>query len=221
MGKVNQSVNFKIAMTGAFGALSVVLAFTPIGYITIPGTFISITIMHIPAILATLTAGLIPGMGVGLIFGLSSLIRTATQGGGTNPFFMNPLVSVLPRMLYPIFAWAIFKLLDMIPRMPKVISGAVAGAFGTFFHTVLVMTAIYALYGEMLLSGMAQTLAKFGFEMVKLTPFKGWLAVLGCTFATNGIWEIIGAVVLTVAVMGSIYAVANKKSKLTKLDDEE
>ena len=220
MGKVNRSLNYKIAMTGVFGALSVVLAITPIGFIQIPGTFISITIMHIPAILAACTAGLVPGIGVGLVFGLTSLIRTAMSGGGANPFFLNPLVSVLPRMLFPVVVWAVYKALDLIPHMPRAVSGAVSAAFGTFCHTLFVMGAIYIFYGQTLLGGMAQTFARFGFAL-DLTAFKGFIAVMACTLLTNGLWEIAGAAVLTAAVLGPLYAVQNKKSKLTKLEESE
>ena len=47
--KTNQSLNYKLALTGIFSALSIVLAVTPIGYINIG--FIAITIMHVPVIL--------------------------------------------------------------------------------------------------------------------------------------------------------------------------
>ncbi|MBR3550144.1 MAG: ECF transporter S component, partial [Treponema sp.] len=96
MEKTNRSINYKIALTGVFGALSVVLSFTPLGYIQIG--LLAITIMHIPVILAVILAGLVPGVSVGLIFGLSSLIRAAQTG---SPFFINPLCSVLPRMIFP------------------------------------------------------------------------------------------------------------------------
>lgn len=220
MPTTNRSLNYKIAMTGVFSALSVVLALTPVGYIQIPGTFISITIMHIPAILAAITAGLGPGIAVGAVFGITSLIRTA-MSGGANPFFVNPAVSVLPRMLFPIAAWAIFKAFNAIPKMPKVISGAFSAAIGTFVHTALVMFAIYAFYGSMLIEGMAQTFEKFGFAGWNLTGFNGYAAIMACTLLTNGFFEIIAAVIICVVVLGSIYAVVNRKSKITKLSEAE
>ena len=247
MPTTNSSLNYKIAMTGVFSALSVVLALTPVGYIQIPGTFISITIMHIPAILAAITAGLGPGIAVGAVFGITSLIRTA-MSGGANPFFVNPAVSVLPRMLFPIAAWAIFKAFNAIPKMPKVISGAFSAAIGTFVHTALVMFAIYAFYGSMLIEGMAQTFEKFGFAVDYISIiFRIHLAIrnsetyfgqgikanfieshtinpliiMDCTFYTKGFFEIIAAVIICVVVLGSIYAVANRKSKITKLSEAE
>ncbi len=220
MPKTNASLNFKIAMTGVFAALSVVLALTPIGYIVIPGTFISITIMHVPAILAALTAGLGPGISVGFVFGLTSLIRAAVNGGGSNPFFLNPLVSVLPRMIFPIAAWVIFKIFNSIPKMPKAVSAAFASAAGTFVNTALVMLAIYLFYGQTLISGMTETFEKFGFNILDLSGFKGYYAIMACTLLTNGFFEIIAAMIICIAVVTSIYAIKNKKSKITRLEEE-
>ena len=74
MKNENNSMNYKIAMAGAFSALSIILSFTPLGYIQL-GNAIQITLMHIPVILATLLAGLIPGLATGFVFGVSSLVK--------------------------------------------------------------------------------------------------------------------------------------------------
>lgn len=215
--KVNRSLNYKIAVTGIFGALSLVLMFTHLGYISIGG-FIAITIMHIPAILATILAGLIPGLGVGLIFGVTSLIQAVISGGGSNPFFLNPMVSIVPRLMIPVVTFFINKLFNAIPKMPRVISGTIASAFGTLTNTVCVMGAIYIFYANDLLVGMTETLSKMGFAVEGLSGVKGYLVILGATLLTNGLWEIVGAVILTAAILGSIYLVENKKSKLSKMD---
>ena len=75
--KDNKSLNFEVAVTGIFGALCIVLSVTPFGFIQIGP--LALTIMHIPVIAATVLGGLIPGVGVGLVFGISSLIRTLIQ----------------------------------------------------------------------------------------------------------------------------------------------
>ena len=215
MDKTKRSSNYKIALTGVFSALSVVLSFTPLGYIQIG--LLAITIMHIPVILAIILAGLLPGISVGLVFGLSSLIRAAQTG---SPFFTNPLCSVLPRILFPIAVWAIYKLLQNIPHLSKVVSGAVSAAFGTLCHTIIVMTALYIFYGTLLLQGMKGALEQFGFDMSKLSTFGGYIAIITCTLATNGIWEIIAATIIVATVLTSIYAVKSKKSKVSKLDEQ-
>lgn len=202
--KNRQSLNYKIAMTGIFGALSIILALTPIGYIQIGA--LAITIMHIPTILATLTAGLVPGLFTGLIFGISSLVKAATSGNASNIFFVNPLVSVLPRVIFPIAVWGFFKLLNLIPRMPKTVSGGIAAAAGTLVHTLLVLGALVIFYGKDL--GL-----KSG-EMLS-----GFFAFVAATLATNGLWEVVSASVLSVIVLGAIYGINSRKSKISKLED--
>lgn len=204
--KNRQSLNYKIAMTGIFGALSIILALTPIGYIQIGA--LAITIMHIPTILATLTAGLVPGLFTGLIFGISSLVKAATSGNASNIFFVNPLVSVLPRVIFPIAVWGFFKLLNLIPRMPKTVSGGIAAAAGTLVHTLLVLGALVIFYGKDL--GL-----KSG-EMLS-----GFFAFVAATLATNGLWEIVSATVLSVIVLGAIYGINSRKSKISKLEDSD
>ncbi len=204
--KNRQSINYKIAMTGIFGALSIILALTPIGYIQVGA--LAITIMHIPTILATLTAGLVPGLCTGLIFGVSSLIKAATSGNATNVFFVNPLVSVLPRVLFPIAVWGFFKLLNLIPHMPKTVSGGIAAAAGTVVHTLLVLGALVIFYGKDL-----------GLEKGEMLG--GFFAFVAATLASNGLWEIISATVLSVIVLGAIYGINARKSKISKLEDDD
>ncbi|MCR5217258.1 ECF transporter S component [Treponema sp.] len=215
---VNQSVNYKIAMTGVLGALSVVLSVTPLGYIQIP--FISITVMHIPAILAAVLAGLVPGMCVGLIFGVTSLVRTVIAGGGVNPFFLNPMVSILPRILFPAAAWAAYTLLTKVASMPRTLGASIAAAVGTLFNTLLVMGAIYIFYGNTLVKGMAETFIKFGFNF-EITGLKGYFAVIAVMELTNGLWEIAGAVIITTAVMGAMFVSSKAKSRLSQYEEEE
>ncbi|MBP5174811.1 MAG: ECF transporter S component [Treponema sp.] len=218
MEKTNRELNYKIALTGIFGALSLVLVFTHLGFISIGG-FISITVMHIPTILVTLLGGIIPGLGVGLIFGITSLINTVMNP--VNPFFLNPMVSIVPRLLIPVVTWIVYRLLNLIPKMPKILSGAVAAAFGTFANTFFVMGSIYIIYGKDLMEGMGAALTKMGFDVASLTGVRGYFAILACTMVSNGIWEIAGAVVITVAVLSSMYLLKKGKSKLNKSGGEK
>ena len=66
----------RMTVTGMLGAISVVLGMTPLGFIPIGTT--NATIMHIPVIIGAIVEGPIVGMLVGLIFGISSLIRSIT-----------------------------------------------------------------------------------------------------------------------------------------------
>ena len=54
------------------------------------------------------------------MFGIGSLIRAATTPTGVlDPAFVNPLVSVLPRMLFAIAASYLFDLFKLFDRKVK------------------------------------------------------------------------------------------------------
>ena len=193
--KTNRSLNYKIALTGIFGALSVVLSVTPLGYISIGG-LLAITIMHIPVILVTIFGGLVPGLGVGLIFGVTSLVRTVMTGAsGVGAFFIDPRISIIPRLLIPVFTWGWIKI------------------FG--------MSSLYIFYGRDLITGMAEKLLDNGFIADALSGINGFWAILFTTLISNGFFEIAGACIITFAVLGSVYLVKNKRSKLSKLEEDD
>ncbi len=213
------STNYKIAMTGAFSALSIVLAFTPLGYIQLFGT-IQITLMHIPVILVTTIAGLVPGIITGLVFGLTSLIKNLTLGASASIFFLNPLISVLPRMLFPISVWAIYKGLLKVKFIPKIISGTVSAIIGTFCHTFFVMGAIFLIYHDTIVPLYVNAAKKIGFDMALLSEPGKFLAILASTLITNSLLEMLTAGILTASVFSSIYIAGKRKSKLSELEEK-
>lgn len=99
----------QIAFAGVLGAVTVVLGSTPMGFIQIPP--ISITIMHIPTIIAGVLQGPIIGGIVGAMFGGFSMYQAQTS---VNPLdkliFSNPLIAVVPRILIGVVAYYVFKL---------------------------------------------------------------------------------------------------------------
>ena len=119
----------KIAITGMLGAFSVVLSMTPIGYIPIP-FFVGVeaTTMHIPVIIGAILGGPVVGTMVGLIFGVSSFLRTGT------PFFADPLVSILPRLFIGVISYYSYKIF----KYP-----VVAAITGTLTNTIGVLSMIY------------------------------------------------------------------------------
>lgn len=195
-----KNINFKIAITGAFGALTIVLGITRLGFISL-SPVVSLTILHVPVILATLIGGLIPGLSTGAIFGIFSLIQAAmTPTGALDPLFVNPLVSILPRMLIAVVTFFVDKLLRMIPKMPKVLSGSVSAFFGSLTNTVFVIGSLYLLYHSKMLEAMGN-----------LGYFAG-LALL----MPNALLEAAASVIITFLVLGAVYLAGNKKSKLSE-----
>ena len=67
---------------------------------------LSITILHIPVILATVGLGLPYGLIIGGVFGIGTMIISAGYKAATiDHLFVNPVLSVLPRLLIALMAW--------------------------------------------------------------------------------------------------------------------
>ncbi|MHC1740687.1 MAG: ECF transporter S component [Anaerolineaceae bacterium] len=145
----------KIVVTGALGAVAVLLGLTHWGFIPwFAG--ISLTIMHVPVIIGAILEGPIVGAGIGLIFGLFSLLQAAIAPSGPGDVvFTNPLISVLPRLFIGPISWLVWTALKKIPVVGLIASGLA----GSITNTVLVlgMFGLYAIYPWPLLGGVAVT----------------------------------------------------------------
>ena len=178
-----------ITITASMGALIIVMGLTHIGFIPwFSGA--SITIMQIPVILAALIAGKYSGLGTGLIFGIFSLIQAAIAPiGPLDPFFVNPLVSVLPRVLMGIGTYFCFKFFSSLPNFPKPVNYAISGLFGSLINTCLVLLMLV---------------------VIKAMDFKMFVAVL----IANGLLEAAASAVITTIVM-TLITMPKKKSKFS------
>ena len=134
----------KMSIISVLSAISIMLSMTPLGFIPIGPT--NATIMHIPVIIGAIVEGPMVGMSVGLIFGLTSLIRNLTMPTITSFAFINPLVSVLPRVLIGIVAYYVYKLAIKITKN-SFVSGWITGFIGSLVNTVGVLGMVYLLYG--------------------------------------------------------------------------
>ena len=115
----------KITIIGMLSAISVVLGVTGLGFIPIPP--VKATIMHIPVIIGAILEGPLVGSMVGLIFGIFSVIQSITTPSPVSFVFMNPLVSVLPRVLIGIGSYYVFKAIKIKRRLFSVGIAAAAG----------------------------------------------------------------------------------------------
>lgn len=211
MNKISSTVvvnnNKQIAITAALSALTILMGIPGLhlGYIQISPT-ISLTIMHIPVVLAAILAGLPGGIVTGLIFGLTSLVNAAANPSGVlDPFFVNPLCSVLPRLLFGVVSWGIFKLLDLIPHCPKGVNSLLTAIISSLVHSFVVIGSLY-----LFLNG------KISEVMNGLGYFALMLMILPGAFL-----EAIAAGFVCSIVVTSITIVSNGKSKLlTESDDE-
>jgi len=128
---------YDLAVAGVFGALAIVLSFTPLGMIPVPNPTEAATSLHLPAIVAGILAGPIVGGLVGLVLAISSwyLYGAAfvTFAGGN--VLLALLTAFLPRILIGVVAYYAYRPLR---RWPALAAG-VAGVAGTLTNTFGVM----------------------------------------------------------------------------------
>ena len=128
----------KLVITGVMGAITILLGVTHWGFIPWFGG-ISLTIMHVPVIIAAILEGPIVGAGVGLIFGIFSMIQAAVAPSSpSDVWFTNPILAVLPRLFIGPVAFYVWKLLEKIP----VVGLIIAGIAGSLTNTILVLGVI-------------------------------------------------------------------------------
>lgn len=101
---IKKNFNIKrLTIIGILGAISIILGMTPLGFIPVGPT--RATIMHIPVLIGAIMEGPIVGGFVGLIFGLFSIFQAITAPTPVSFVFLNPLVSVFPRVLIGIITY--------------------------------------------------------------------------------------------------------------------
>lgn len=179
----------KMTVIGVLSAISIMMSMLPfIGYIPIGPT--KATIMHIPVIIGAIIEGPVVGATIGLIFGLTSLWNAMTQPTITSIFFLNPLVSILPRLLIGVVAYYVYQGIYKISKKVYA-AGFMAGLIGSLANTVGVLGMIYVLYADKYMERIGQAGADAG----------KWLFTLA---ATNGVPEALVAALIVSAVSVSL-----------------
>ena len=170
----------RLVLCAIFSALIVVMTFTPnLGYITI-GATISITTIHIVAILGAAILGPSYGAGIGLVWGVLCLIKAFLEPILVNIPFQNPLISVVPRILVGLVTGLVVTAL-LKTKLPKAVSVGIGAFAGTLTNTILVITALNVFNGfETITAGVTQTLE----------------TIITILISVNGIIELVAAVIL-------------------------
>ena len=120
----------QIVIAGILGGIAIFLGATRLGFIPVPNLAGNATILHVPVILGGALEGPVVGTIVGLIFGVFSFIQAEV------PFFRNPLISILPRLMIGVVAWAAFVGLKNVSID---LASAVSGVLGSLTNTVGVL----------------------------------------------------------------------------------
>lgn len=139
----------ELTVVGLLAAITIILGLSGYGIMALGP--LNVTTLHVPALIGALVEGPRVGAFVGLIFGVYSFWQNFTAPNILSPLFINPLVSVVPRIIFPILAVLVYKSLWKVPQGPRII---ISAFMGTIFHTCMVMGLIYVLYSNMFAQAM-------------------------------------------------------------------
>ncbi|MBP3400295.1 MAG: ECF transporter S component [Selenomonadales bacterium] len=131
----------KLVVIGMLSGICMVLGLTGYGFIPLPTT--KATIMHLPVIIGAILEGPIVGMAIGLIFGLFSIFQNLSAPTLLSFAFINPLVSVLPRILIALTAYATYR---VIAKKSETLGVGMGALVGSLTNTIGVLGMMYFLY---------------------------------------------------------------------------
>lgn len=183
----------QITKVGMLSAITIVLGMTNWGFIQLP--IAKATIMHIPVIIGAILEGPLVGAMIGLIFGLFSILQNITAPTILSFALINPLVSVLPRILIGITTYYVYSALSK--KNTNILGVAVGTVVGSLTNTIGVLGMIYILYIQR-------------FAEVKNMSINAGIKALYLIASTNGVAE---AIVATVLVVPIVLTIKNIKKK--------
>ncbi len=142
-GRTAGSRTYKMALMAVLVALTLVMSFTPIGYLRIG--FLSITLLSIPVAISAAKLGYVGGGTVGLIFGITSFVQCfGMDPFGTAIFSMKPvatvIICIISRLLCGLGAAAIYKLCNINAKKPRMISYVATGIAAPFLNTLFFLS---------------------------------------------------------------------------------
>lgn len=134
--------NKQNVLLALFIAIIAIMSYVPfLGYITTGG--ISITTLHVPLIIGAVALGKNRGAILGLSFGIFNLIKAYTSGTPEALIFMNPMISVLPRLLAGYCIGLFFEFMNKFENK----KGETATEKLFYVIALLVIATITAFYG--------------------------------------------------------------------------
>lgn len=137
----------QLTIAAFLSAITIFLGIT--GYGFIPLVIMNATILHIPTIIGSLSAGRKVGMIVGFMFGIFSFIRSLQAPSALLLFAVqynvmaDAFICIVPRILIGLIAYELYRHL----KIREVWRVAVTAVVTTVIHTVLFLGSFTALVG--------------------------------------------------------------------------
>lgn len=185
----------QLVLIGMLAGISIFMGLTGLGMLPTP--WMKVTIQHIPVIIGGIVGGPIVGASVGLLFGLSSIYQNMIQPVLLSPIFMNPIISIIPRVLIGLVSYYSYNFIKNKFNKEKT-AITIAAILGTITNTagVLGFTYLFALNQ---------------FAALKEISPSTVGAALGGIVVTNGIPEVIVSVLIVVPVVTTLFKINRKK----------
>ncbi|WP_041137993.1 ECF transporter S component [Beduini massiliensis] len=191
---------FRMAFLAMMMAILVIMMWTPLGYLPFGG--LRITTMHIPVLITAMVLGKKEGMIMGALFGISSIVMNTLQPTLTS-FVFSPfitvgnvsgngyslIIAVLPRIL---LGWSSGWIYEKLTSDKNETRSIMLSAFiGTLSNTLLVLMGIYLFFGS-------------AYAVARGIEYSALVTVLLTTIMTNGILEILLAIVICLATVKAL-----------------
>lgn len=151
----------------------------------IPVGPLSITTMHVTVIIAAIVVGPVDGAIIGGVWGILTWVRAfVAPSSPLAPLVMvNPLVSVVPRIMIGLVAGYLYRWLARLSKQPW-LAMILAGIAGSLTNTGLVLGAIALFYRTPAVA------RAYGVNVAHLLP------ALETIMATNGLAELVFAAIV-------------------------
>jgi uncharacterized membrane protein len=185
MGRHSLFTTRELTVVGMLTGITMLLGLTGYGFIPLPA--MKATILHVPVIIGALVAGPRVGAMVGFLFGIFSLWQAIMAPTILSFAFLNPLISIVPRVIIGIGSYYVFVACCKFLKKP-IAMGVAAVAGSLVFNTGLVMGGIYLIYAK-------------DFALAMNISVDAVLAAVLAICATNGIPEAIVSAAIVVPVV--------------------
>lgn len=211
---MNMRVDKKVmdmSLAGIFTAIIIAMSVVPfLGYI--PLGFMNATIIHVPVIIGAILLGPKYGAYLGLVFGMTSLIK-ATLTPTVTSFVFSPFVTIggysgnmwsvviaiVPRVMIGVVAYYVYELVMKVAHGMKgsqTVALWIAGIAGAMTNTLLVMNGIYIFFGNSYVAASNKAVERV------------YDVILGI-IVSFGIPEAIVAGILTAAIVKVLFKIKN------------
>ena len=176
----------RITRLGIMIAVIFLMTFVPnIGYIQTG--LLSITTIHIPVIVGSAILGPVGGLVLGATWGITSFLKVLSMPGTVETaIFLNPMVSIFPRILVGlIISYSTIGLGKLIKN--RDIKYALVAAIATLSNTVLVLSSMFI------------------FAQGGVLSFnQAFSVILTVIISTNGLFELISAIILVPIIIRAV-----------------